>query len=142
MPAGIFRDDSLWMPPPRCFDFDFFVVSRRHYFAWHVIEITNPSSQRLDCRCAPESLGITELRTIAILMLDDLTPQVNLAVDVLESRIVVSYFTQESRLLLVGIDATHTSQVWCLLLAVLFTARFNLFTRHVDRVVAKIGQEV
>src|SRR5262249_3373842 len=67
LPAGIFRDDSR-------FDFDFFAVSRRHYFAWHAIDITNPASQRLDCRCAPESLGIAELRTIAILMLDDLTP--------------------------------------------------------------------
>jgi hypothetical protein len=78
-PAGIFRDDSR-------FDFDFFAVSRRHYFAWHAIDITNPASQRLDCRCAPESLGIAELRTIAILMLDDLTPKVNLAVDEPESR--------------------------------------------------------
>src|SRR5215510_10609233 len=52
------------------------------------------------------------------------------------------------------IDATRTSQVWCLLFAVivpkdqgaigriLFTVRFNLLTRHVDRVVAKIGKEV
>src|SRR5437899_6026286 len=31
MPAGIFRDDSLLLP--RCFDFDFFSVSRRHYIA-------------------------------------------------------------------------------------------------------------
>jgi len=66
-PAGIFRHDNR-------FDFDFFAVSRRHYFAWHAIDITNPASQRLDCRCAPESLGIAELRTIAILMLNDLTP--------------------------------------------------------------------
>src|SRR5215471_8321681 len=61
---------------------------------------------------------------------------------------------QESRLLLVGIDATHTSQVWCRLLAVilpkdhcangriLFTVGFNLLTRHIDRVLAKIGKEV
>src|SRR5262245_21779111 len=70
MPAGIFRDDSLWIRlPPECL-----AVSRRHYFACHAIDITNPASQRLDCRCAPESLGIAELRTIAILMLDDLTP--------------------------------------------------------------------
>src|SRR5213083_2651770 len=105
MPAGIFRDDSLWIwRPPRCFDFfvpECLAVSRRHYFARHAIDITNPASQRLDCRCAPESLGIAELRTIAILMLDDLTPQVNLAVDrditivgdEPESRIDVSYLT-------------------------------------------------
>src|SRR5262249_36777019 len=71
-----------------------------------------------------------------------------------ESTIDVSYLTQESRLVLVGIDATRTRQVWCRLVAVilpmdqgangriLFTARFNLLARHVDRVVAKIGQEV
>src|SRR5215471_19608941 len=137
--------------------------SRRHYFAWHAIDITNPAGQRLDCRCAPESLGIAELRTIAILMLDDLTPQDHLAVDrdiaiVGEepaSSIDVSYLTQESRLLLVGIDATLTSRVWCRLAVILptgqgvgvngrilVTARFNFFTRHVDRVVAEIGKEV
>src|SRR5262245_18762776 len=50
-------------------------------------------------------------------------------------------------------DATHTSEVWRLLVVILprdqvangrilFTARFNLLTRHVDRVVAKIGKEM